>query len=851
MKTTLKILSTIGCASALAIVIALAIGPADTALAQRCETVELGTLGDGFERTGSLESGDCVVSVYSRDRWVDWYSFRLSEPTRVQIEMTNLRDIDPYLILSGHGGEIERDDDGGPGYDARIERTLVAGTYQIGATKYDADAGSYRLTIGLGATATGRCETTDLGTLSANVSRTGELASGDCRIEARTNRQREADTYMFALSEPTRVQIEMTSRDIDPFLILSGDGGEIERDDDGGPGYDARIERTLIAGTYQIRATQYYADSGSYQLSIDLGAITSQRCEATDLGTLSTNISWTGELASGDCRIEARTNRQREADIYAFTLSESTRVQIEMTSRDIDPYLILSGNGGEIERDDDDGPGLDARIERTLTAGTYQLGATKYDASSGSYRLTIDLGTTATQRCETTDLGTLSADTSRTGELASGDCRIEVWPNRQRWTDVYAFTLPERAQVRIELGNTGRIDPYLIIMSRDGEEIERDDNGLGSDYDPLTVRIFSPGEGPSNDSLIERILPAGDYYLHATQVDTDSGSYRLTIDRWSDVETAHLELAMKYAPILHFEPEEEYFPVPIEAMVARSEFKVRNNDGTSSNIGIDIRPSLDLLRGGIGLVTYLDLDRDDEGWNNPVPPTIYAYINELDGGVLLQYWFFYLYNHASFTGAGNHEGDWESFQLYFKETSISSLLSGNVPPDEVGFASHNEGFAGVIRDGGGTAACGIFDIFVAEGRHASYPWSGTGPILDWPVVRVPIVNRRPDADGGGDRGDNHRGGRTFGSTNAATDTTYKIQMLSPNAPSWLAWDGYWGGGDNAPGGPVSQDHWNLTPSLLVQSDGWLPLQFDCSSPRRRWEDLREYNENYKQYYGIE
>jgi len=100
----------------------------------------------------------------------------------------------------------------------------------------------------------------------------------------------------------------------------------------------------------------------------------------------SVNGTWTSVCASA--------NRSGAyAKFYTFTLSSSTEVQIDLSSED-DPYLLLlagSGSGGQvIESDDDSGPDNNARISRTLGAGSYTIEATTYHASTtGSFTLEL------------------------------------------------------------------------------------------------------------------------------------------------------------------------------------------------------------------------------------------------------------------------------------------------------------------------------------------------------------------------------------------------------------------------------------------------------------------------------
>lgn len=67
----------------------------------------------------------------------------------------------------------------------------------------------------------------------------------------------------------------------------------------------------------------------------------------------------------------------------------------------------------------------------------------------------------------------------------------------------------------------------------------------------------------------------------------------------------------------------------------------------------------------------------------------YGRVVRRNGWVVLQYWFFYAFNHwrSGFFGANDHEGDWEMIMLYLCESA-----QGELQPEWVAYASHD--FAG-------------------------------------------------------------------------------------------------------------------------------------------------------------
>ncbi len=102
----------------------------------------------------------------------------------------------------------------------------------------------------------------------------GSLSSSDGTSVTRSGRY--TDVWTFTLSTRTSVIISMTSS-FDNYLILyrgssPSSSTKVTQDDDGGPGANAEVSRTLDPGAYSIEATSYSSGTtGSYALDADLG----------------------------------------------------------------------------------------------------------------------------------------------------------------------------------------------------------------------------------------------------------------------------------------------------------------------------------------------------------------------------------------------------------------------------------------------------------------------------------------------------------------------------------------------------------------------------------------------------
>ena len=97
----------------------------------------------GTTAPGAMASTDCASQV---GRLIDRFDFSLTTARKVTIDMESAS-LDPFLYLfDGAGTLLAFDDDAGADYNARIEITLPAGSYAIGASAYFTDgSGPYTL----------------------------------------------------------------------------------------------------------------------------------------------------------------------------------------------------------------------------------------------------------------------------------------------------------------------------------------------------------------------------------------------------------------------------------------------------------------------------------------------------------------------------------------------------------------------------------------------------------------------------------------------------------------------------------------------------------------------------------
>lgn len=330
------------------------------------------------------------ASEHRDNSYAKYYTFTLASDLEVTIDLTSKQDTFLYLLSGSDetGSIVDQNDDGGSGSNSRIVITLVAGTYTVEATTYSPfTTGNFVVSVYRDVPAEGDCG--EVIPLNTDVS--GSWKS-DCASQHRAGSY--AKYYTFTLANSKDVTIDLTSTQDTYMYLLSGSsqtGSVLLEDDDGGSGSNSRIIITLFAGTYTVEATTFDSGvSGNFVVSVTTDLPSTSAC----IEPIATNTSIMDAWEAG---CGSRHRPQSYAKYFTFTLLSSQEVTIDLQSTDADSYLyLLSGSGQTgplIEQDDDGGSsGSDARIVRTLSAGTYTIEATTYAASrTGDFVVSLNV----------------------------------------------------------------------------------------------------------------------------------------------------------------------------------------------------------------------------------------------------------------------------------------------------------------------------------------------------------------------------------------------------------------------------------------------------------------------------
>ncbi|MBE9125395.1 MULTISPECIES: trypsin-like peptidase domain-containing protein [unclassified Coleofasciculus] len=173
-------------------------------------------------------------------------------------------------------------------------------------------------------------------------------------------------------------------------------------------------------------------------------------------------------------------------DLYAFEGRAGQRIQIDMSSRQIDSYLILLDvNGNDLAQDDDSGGGTNAKIVTTLpTNGTYLLIANSYEAGqAGSYNL----------QAAAAGRSSVSRDRFILQQEGILDPGASVLPSDGSLFKVHAFEGRAGQSVTLDLISPD-FDTYLVVLDSNGQPIgENDDISQNNSNSNLTVTLPRTG----------------------------------------------------------------------------------------------------------------------------------------------------------------------------------------------------------------------------------------------------------------------------------------------------------------------------------------------------------------------
>ncbi|MDX2274239.1 MAG: PPC domain-containing protein [Hyphomonadaceae bacterium] len=327
---------------------------------------------DGDYREGMLEPAG--------DR--DWYRINFTEGQAVRLSLTSAEGddalADPYLVMHGpDGAELAQDDDGGEGLNSRLEFAAPsAGAYYLEVRGFDVETAQGRYVIML-----------TPGEIGDNPESAESVSANAEPFQSTIGAAGDVDWFALDMIEgrPYRINVEGADGSFDPMVrLIDSAGEEIATDDDGGPGLNAYLSYTSVAGGMYYVAVSGFGDStGMYGV----------RVSDTEVPGNSSTDEYL-DAAQGDDRV-SRIELAGDADAYGVQLESGVTYEISVNGEGDgalrDPYLtVLDMDGQTIANDDDSGPGANARLIFTPEGSQpFFIRASGVGNSTGGYRVSI------------------------------------------------------------------------------------------------------------------------------------------------------------------------------------------------------------------------------------------------------------------------------------------------------------------------------------------------------------------------------------------------------------------------------------------------------------------------------
>ncbi len=176
---------------------------------------------------------------------------------------------------------------------------------------------------------------------------------------------------------------------------------------------------------------------------------------------------------------------------------------------------------------------------------------------------------------------------------------------------------------------------------------------------------------------------------------------KIDADRDGLVDAEEDALARLYAPLVYLDRDEPNLPASTQWIRARVRlpFDPDPVDGRKAYIATRLRAG----------------SRDPRDW------VTYAHVySRKDGGIDMQYWFYFPYNTGAFFF--DHDSDWEH---------VSIILDNTRTPVGAAYARHRDNAPGPFRPWNALTRLGTHPIVLsARGSHASYTDSNDVPFFD-------------------------------------------------------------------------------------------------------------------------
>ena len=192
-----------------------------------------------------------------------------------------------------------------------------------------------------------------------------------------------------------------------------------------------------------------------------------------------------------------------DSDYFRVEVTQAGTLTVETTGNTDTVGQLRGADGQRLSEDDDGGSGLNFRLVRQVTAGTYYIRVSGFENATGPYTLVVRFAGTGTPgEDHAGTLGQASSvalNSSTSGVLEDGG-------------DIDSFRVEVTQAGTLTVETTGSTDTVGQLLGADGQRLSEDDDG-----------------GSGLNFRLARQVAAGTYYIRVSGFGDASGAYVLSV----------------------------------------------------------------------------------------------------------------------------------------------------------------------------------------------------------------------------------------------------------------------------------------------------------------------------------